>query len=98
MEEVSADELKAVCQELDSLLVTYMECLERYQTLQTKSTGHIKSVRFLLNFIPSRCSPLGYFELRNRRISESVCFCPGHLFKSCQLHSFARILFLCRSH
>ena len=41
----SAAELKAVCQELDALLVVYMERLEHYQSLQTKSVGHIKSVR-----------------------------------------------------
>lgn len=41
----SASELQLVCQELDALLVTFMERLERYQSLQTKSTGHIKTVR-----------------------------------------------------
>lgn len=39
------EELRAVCQEMDRILVLFMERLEQYQAHHTRAVNHIKSVR-----------------------------------------------------
>ena len=46
MSEKSA-ELKAVCKELDQLLLEFMDKMEAYQAFYAKCIGHMKTVRTL---------------------------------------------------
>jgi hypothetical protein len=39
----SSAELKAVCQEMDEILVAFMEKLQQYQSFHSKAVGHVKN-------------------------------------------------------